>query len=94
MLRWWENEEDVRTPGRDNEEDVRGLKEQQSYVQSLAAEAPMRQWRFQVAAETAVGEVVCVTGSSFMLGQWNSERVFPLQHNTYVTFYTLLLFTI
>lgn len=90
MLRWWENEEDVRTPGRDNEEDVRGLKEQQSYAQSLAAEAPMRQWRFQVAAETAVGEVVCVTGSSFMLGQWKSERVFPLQHNTYVTFYTLL----
>lgn len=67
-------------PGRDNEEDVRGLREQQYYAQSLAAEEPLRQWRFQVTAETAVGEVVCVTGSSFMLGVWASERVFPLQH--------------
>lgn len=77
-------------PGRDNEEDVRGLKEQQYCAQSLAAEEPMREWRFQVAAETAVGEVVCVTGSCFMLGLWTSERVFPLQQNKYVTFYTLL----
>lgn len=67
-------------PGRDSEEDVKGVREQQDYAKSLAAEEPLRQWRFQVSAETAVGEVVCVTGSSFMLGLWASDRIFPLQH--------------
>lgn len=79
MLRWWENEDDVQYLGRDREEDVKELREQLYLKESLSTEGPLREWRFQVSAETVPGETICVTGGSFQLGHWNSDRVFLLK---------------
>jgi len=82
MLRWWENDDDFRpgtTPSKDREEYVRELRDQLYQEESLAGEGPLRTWRFRVSAETSAGETVCISGSSFALGHWNSERVLPLK---------------
>uniref|UniRef100_A0A1B6ETP9 GP-PDE domain-containing protein n=1 Tax=Cuerna arida TaxID=1464854 RepID=A0A1B6ETP9_9HEMI len=79
MLRWWENDEDFRMLSKDRDEDVKDLREKLLRAESLAGEGPLKDWRFQVSAETAPGEVVCVTGGSFSLGRWNSDRVFQLK---------------
>lgn len=71
MLRWWNKEDNVL-----NGDSQEVVKEQQYDKES--EEGPLREWQFRVSASTSPGEIVCVTGGSFTLGQWDSERVLPL----------------
>lgn len=79
MLRWWDNEDTLKCEKDDEEDAVIRLKEQLSRAESIVSEGVTKEWTFKVRADTAPGEVLCVTGDCFSLGYWNYDRVLVLK---------------